>query len=409
MTTSETINIEPVLERIVGMALADAEYSDIFESFCTELIVAGVPLLRAHLGMQTLHPLVSSVDLTWLRGRPVATVSRLHTPVPPQVWLTSPLYWMLKNRQLEMRRTLRDRRAVAEFPVFSEFNELGATDYFALITPFGSPDSAFENRDGIMTSWLSDADDGFSPRHLELIRRVQPYIALVSKLIKHDNTARNLVNAYLGKDAGQRVLKGQIRLGDVVHIPAVIWFSDLRDSTSLANRMPVEDFLDSLNEYFECTAGAILEQGGEVLRFIGDAVLAVFPITANEDPKTAAKLAISALHQAEQRLSVLNRRRAVQSKQELSFGVGLHVGDLLYGNIGVPSRIEFSVIGPAANEVSRLADLAKQTTETALASRAFKEMVDLPWRKLGRFSVKGISEGIEVFAPPMDHQANHRC
>lgn len=400
MSNGEPLNLEPALQRIVSKALADEHYADVFEAFCDELASAGVPLLRAHLSMHTLHPLVSSVDLTWFRGQGVEVNPRVYTPAPAGEWLRSPLYWLLSNEQWELRRNLRDKDVVREFPVFAEFRDLGATDYLALMTPFGDLETAFERRDGIVTSWVSDAPDGFSDHHIEAIKHLQPYVGLVSKLTKHDYTARNVLSAYLGEDAGRRVLEGQIRLGDVEHIPAIIWFSDLRNSTAMAERMPVETFLQAVNAYFGCTAGAVLDHGGEVLRFIGDAVLAVFPVATNESPSRAAHLALAASREARQRLAALNERRTAQSEEQLAFGLGLHVGDLLYGNIGVPTRIEFSVIGPAANEVSRLESLTKEVGEPVLVSRAFKEAVDLPWRNLGVRRVKGIGDGMNVFAPP---------
>jgi adenylate cyclase len=268
------------------------------------------------------------------------------------------------------------------------------------MTPFGDPETAFERRDGILTSWVSDAPEGFKEHHIQAIKHLQPFVGLVSKLSKHDYTARNVLSAYLGEEAGRRVLEGQIRLGDVERIPAIIWFSDLRDSTAMAERMPVEAFLKAVNAYFDCTAGAVLEHGGEVLRFIGDAVLAVFPVAANESPTKAAHQALVASREARQRLAALNECRAAQSKERLAFGLGLHAGELLYGNIGVPTRIEFSVIGPSANEVSRLESLTKEVGEPVLVSRAFKEAIDLPWRNLGVYRVKGVGGGMEVFAPP---------
>ena len=399
MTNSEPLNLESALQQIINKALADEHYAGIFKAFCEELASAGVPLLRAHLTMHTLHPLVSSVDLTWLRGQGLEVNPRVYTPEPKGEWLRSPLYWMLSNKQWKLRQKLRDEDVVREFPVFAEFRDLGATDYLALMTPFGDPETAFERSDGIMTSWLSDAPEGFSEHHIEAIKHLQPYVGLISKLSKHEHTARNVLSAYLGEDAGRRVLEGQIRLGDVEHIPAVIWFSDLRNSTAMAERMPVETFLQTVNAYFDCTAGAVMEHGGEVLRFIGDAVLAVFPIATSESPTRAAHQALTASQEARRRLVVLNKRRTARSEEQLEFGLGLHVGELLYGNIGIPTRIEFSVIGSVANEVSRLESLTKEVGEPTLVSRAFKEVVDLPWRYLGVYPVKGVGDAMEVFAP----------
>ena len=251
-----------------------------------------------------------------------------------------------------------------------------------------------------MTSWISDAPEGFTQDQVAALKNLQPYVGLVAKLSKHNYTANNVVAAYLGKDAGRRVLEGQIRLGDVEHIPAVIWYSDLRDSTALAEHLPVEEFLETVNAYFDCTAGAVLEHEGEVLRFIGDAVLAVFPITGEKSAAQAAQHAMAAVADAQQRLSGLNKTRCEHSQQPIAFGLGLHVGELLYGNIGVPNRIEFSVIGRAANEVSRLESLTKEVGEAVLVSRAFKDVLDLEWRDLGAYAVKGVGEKMAICAPP---------
>jgi adenylate cyclase len=181
--------------------------------------------------------LVSSVDLTWLRGQGLEVNRRAYTPTPREAWLQSPLYWMLTNEQQELRQDLRDDDVVRKFAVFEELRKLGATDYLALLTPFGDPETAIERRDGILTSWVSDAPDGFTEHDIEAPMRLQPYIGLVAELSKRDHTAHNVLSAYLGDDAGRRVLEGQIRLGDVEHIPAVIWFSDLRDSTAVPSSL----------------------------------------------------------------------------------------------------------------------------------------------------------------------------
>ena len=401
MNESKPLDLIPMLDRLMLRALADTQYENVFAELCKNLADLGVPLLRVHLSVKTLHPLFSSVDLNWLREQGLEVNQRAYTAIPREAWQHSPLHWMITHRQQELRQDLRDQNIIQKFPIFQEFRDLGATDYIALMTPFGDPSTAFQRQDGILTSWLCDAPDGFSQDHIAAIRHLQPYIGLVAKLSKYEHTARNVVAAYLGESAGHRVLDGQIRLGDVEHIPAVIWYSDLRDSTAMAERMPVQTFLQAVNAYFQCTAGAVLDHKGEVLRFIGDAVLAVFPITHDETPTRAAEQALTAAREAEQRLASLNRVRAKEQLEPLAFGLGLHIGDVLYGNIGVPSRIEFSVIGSAANEVSRLEGLTKEVGEPVLVSHAFKEALALEWRALGAYRVKGIGARMDVFAPPL--------
>ena len=388
-----------ILDRMITGALANQNYERVFAGLCGMLVDSGLPLLRSHLAIRTLHPLVASVDMTWWRNHGLEVNPREHTPAPPDAWLRSPLLWMIENRQRELRQRLQEPSDFQRFPVFQEFRDAGATDYMAALTPFGDPETAFERQDGILSSWVSDAPGGFSDSDVAFLRDILPYVGLVAKLSKHEYTTRNVVSAYLGDEVGRRVLEGQIRLGDVDHIPAVIWYSDLRDSTRLAQRMPVADFLRTVNAYFDCTAGAVLGNGGEVLRFIGDAVLAVFPIGPDVSAASAAEQAMAASQVSRQRMDELNLQRVKQEQEQLAFGLGLHIGEVLYGNIGVPTRLEFSVIGNAANEVSRLESLTKEVGETILVSTEFVQALPGNWRALGKYEVKGVGGGLEVFAP----------
>ncbi|MDH3377066.1 MAG: adenylate/guanylate cyclase domain-containing protein, partial [Gammaproteobacteria bacterium] len=313
-----------IVDRLITDALANQNYERVFARLCEMLVDSGLPLFRSHLAIRTLHPLLASVDMTWWRGRGLEVNPREHAPAPQDDWLRSPLFWMIENRQREFRQRLKEPSDFQQFPVLQEFRDAGATDYLAVLTPFGDPETAFERQDGILTSWVSDAPDGFSDSDVAFLRDILPYVGLVAKLSKHEHTAQNVASAYLGEDVGRRVLEGQIRLGDVDRIPAVVWYTDLRGSTALAQRLPVADFLRAVNAYFDCTAGAVLEHGGEVLRFIGDAVLAVFPIGPEVSAASAAERAMAAAHGARERMNELNLQRAHQAQEPLAFGLGLH-------------------------------------------------------------------------------------
>jgi adenylate cyclase len=205
------------------------------------------------------------------------------------------------------------------------------------------------------------------------------------------NKARNILDAYLGPAAGEKVLSGQIRRGDGQDINAVIWFCDLRDSTPLADSMSRRDFLALLNEYFECVLGPVLEQGGQVLRFIGDAALAIFPVGAR--PAEACAKALAAAREALARMDKLNRGRS----RPLRFGIGLHLGELTYGNIGTPSRIEFTVIGAAANEAARIESQCKVLNVDLLVSDRVARALPEAWRSLGSHTLRGVGDKMELF------------
>ena len=221
---------------------------------------------------------------------------------------------------------------------------------------------------------------------------------MVCKIIIKDQIAHNIVTAYLGPNAGRQVLSGHIKRGDCETVHAVIWYSDMRHSTTMAESMPVEDFLAAVNAYFECTAGAVLEHGGEVLRFIGDAVLAIFPIRqGGASAGEACGAALAAARQATEMMDRVNRTRADVGEEQLAFGLGLHVGDVMYGNIGVPQRLEFSVIGRAANEVARIEDLTKPSGHPILASEEFVRHLPFTPPSLGKHDFRGVLHPIEVF------------
>ncbi len=232
------------------------------------------------------------------------------------------------------------------------------------------------------------------------MKHIQQRLTVAHKITIKNQIARNVVTTYLGNDAGQRVLDGQIKRGDGETIHAVIWYSDMRNFTGMAESMPSTDFLEALNGYFECPASAVLNHNGEVLRFVGDAVLANFPIRdVAAGAYDACERAIAAARQARDRLAALNRERTAAGVPPLDFGLPLHIRDLMYGNIGVHERSEFSVVGRAANEVARLEGLTRRLKRCVLASREFAQHVSATWESLGQHQLRGVGEPIEVFSP----------
>ena len=219
-------------------------------------------------------------------------------------------------------------------------------------------------------------------------------------------SAKELLSTYLGKRTGERVLSGFVKRGDGEKIHAVIWYCDLRDSTSLAESMPLESFLGTLNDFFDCVAGAVLDHGGEILRFIGDAALAIFPIGGTTKPLQEActptegscQRALTAARDARSRIEALNKQRRDRGELPLGFGLALHVGDVIYGNIGVPERLEFTVVGPAANEAARLEALCKELDRPILISWEFPRCFPDQMIPLGVHRLRGVSTPREIFA-----------
>jgi len=288
-----------------------------------------------------------------------------------------------------------------QFPVMAELREAGGTDYVAMPLPFS---------DGqIHTLTLtSDHPTGFSVADLGQIFEAIP---MLSRLYEVHTLRRNtsvLLDTYLGTRIGQQVLNGHTQRGDGESIHAVIWFCDLRGSTALADSMPREQFLEELNLFFDSVAGAVLECGGEVLRFIGDAVLAIFPFAEQGSQGThgttgAAQVCYSAaeaVREAERRVAAVNRPRIGSDRVEIRYGIGLHVGDVTYGNIGMPERLEFTVIGAAANEAARIKSLCKTLDTPVLISDEFARHFPEALVSLGRHRLRGVAGEREIFTLP---------
>ena len=308
------------------------------------------------------------------------------------------LFHMIDHDVPHLRRRLTGDAAILDFELLHELREQGFTDYLAFAVQFNESDDP-DDVHGIIGSWCSDRESGFTNADIRALQRIEQRLAVAFKINIQARLAQNILAAYLGSAAGSKVLKGRIRRGDLEAIRAVIWYSDMRDSTRLADSMTGTAFLQALNQYFESTAGAVLANGGEVLRFIGDAVLAIFPIRGG-DAGVPCRQALAAAAAAEQNLATVNQHRLSRQEEPLSFGLGLHTGEVLFGNIGVPERVEFSVVGPAANEVARLESLTKTLETKVLVSESFADNLDVNWAPMGSHELSGVGRPISVFTPP---------
>ena len=392
--------IDQVGEWLMSQALGEASLESVFEGCCEGLLAAGLPLLRTHIAYRTLHPLYSGIGMTWKRGKPLEVERFPHFDgPPPERWLVSPHYFMMERDLRLMRRRLTGPQALLDFPILQEMRDQGATDYLAFLMSFGARDEVSE-QDGVIGSWATDREGGFSDAEISALLALQQRLGVVCKMRTRSEIAQTVMTTYLGPDAGLRVLDGQIRRGDGESIRAAVWYSDMRGSTKMAENLPSDHYISALNAYFEATAGAVLAAGGDVLGFVGDAVLAIFPIRKGKtSPRQACRKALAASADAQTRLKALNAGRQEAGDNPLDFGIGLHVGDVVFGNIGVPERLAFSVIGPVANEAARLEALTKKLERQVVVSSAFARTLPLDWSPLGSHAVAGVAEPLDVFAP----------
>lgn len=384
---------------LMSSALDTTPLEEIFSGCCDRLLAAGLPITRGHVAFPALHPLYAAVGLTWFHGEGLQKQTFEHFTSETEVaeqWKRSPLYFLIEKQLPFMRRRLSGPEALLDFQLLKELQAQGSTDYLAYTVYFHR-----DVRDGIVGSWVTDREGGFTDPQIENLKRIQKRFAVACKMRIREHIAENVVTTYLGRDAGLRVLDGQIRRGDGETLNAVFWYTDLRGSTGLAENLAPAEFINLLNRYFEISAGPVLDAGGEIISFIGDAVLAAFPVTPEgEGSAQACASALAAYETARGKLESENADRKAQGLSPLQFGSALHLGSAVFGNIGVRERLAFTVIGSAINEIARLEGITKKLGVDGVASPEFAAALDRPLHSLGQHELRGIEGQIEIFALP---------
>jgi adenylate cyclase len=307
----------------------------------------------------------------------------------------SPFKHLLVSGAAELRRRLA-LSETADFPILDELRSEGQTDYIALIHRFD--EGALGEMDGVYSSWATDVEGGFSDTQLMLLRQVLPGFALALKCISLGRVAETLVETYLGRDAGRRVLSGRIARGVAERISAVLWFSDLRGFTRIADTAAPHEVLPFLNDYADAIISSVHQAGGDVLKLIGDGTLAIF---AAADPGEACGSALEAEALMRGRIAAVNAERSSRELPITEAYLGLHIGEVFYGNIGSKDRLDFTVVGPAVNETSRIAALCRSVEKDVLMSSAFAASSPAEDRdrlvSVGRYALRGVERAQELF------------
>jgi len=381
----------PLVNWLVRDAWMSKSSRDLVARFSDAMIAAELPLWRLRLLVRTLNPLLFALVYTWRRdGDEVTAVEIAHETLQSEQYRNSP-FALVINGEGGVRRRLEGPHVRLDFPVLEDLVAEGATDYVAMPLRFS------DGQLNILTL-VSDRPGGFSTEELGQIYEILPTLSRLFESHALRLSSSTLLRTYLGSDAGQRVMDGLVKRGDGEDIHAAIWITDLRDSTGLAASLSREDYLSLLNRYFDSVAGAVLDHGGEVLKFIGDSVLAIFAIDDpdQKEPEACAR-ALAAANEASQRIEAVNKERAADGVPLLEFGIGLHRGDLTYGNIGTTKRLDFTVIGSAVNEAARIESLSKTLSRQILISSAFGESVPDPMISLGHHTLRGVTGECEIF------------
>lgn len=399
----------PLDHWLIAAGLDGLAFDKLLEGFATRLNAEGIAIGRAYVAIATLHPLVRARGFTWLARQGLSdNVEMPHRDpgdVPEAAWQDSPFRYMLENNVYELRRRLAGPQAELDFPVLQEFAGNGFTDWLALAYSFGwdLQGSQLENSHvgiGMISSFAATGPAGFDGPAMARLRSLVPLLALAVKAATLTQIARDVTASYIGGDAARHVLSGEIRRGAAQKVDAVILCADLRGFTAMADRLSIEPLVATLNGYFDCLGPAITSRGGEVLKFLGDGLLASFHLGAGEDPAPVCAAALDAAEEALACVAALNAGRRAEGLPALELDIALHRGVVMYGNVGTGARLDFTLIGPAVNEASRLENLCTVVDRNLLASASFAVAAGPAASRLaslGRHSLRGVAEPREVF------------
>jgi len=380
------MHVSEVQDWLLRTPLADDGGVSFMQQLAEVLRARAVPVWRAAFSLITKHPELVWRTVQWVAETGVKTIDRQRLTLDDPFFTRSPIA-LLRRGAPPIRVRLQSE--AQRFPICEDLLAQGGTDYFALGLPF------LNGEVGYLSLATRDAA-GFSEATLAALTQLTPQLARRLELASAYHATRALLGVYLGNNAGERVASGQFQRGAGELIDAAIWFCDLRGFTQLSDASPPEAVVRTLDEYFDSVAGAVMDEGGEVLKFVGDAILAIFPV--GSAPADACRSALAAAKKGLHALEQLNRARAARGDAVIAIGVALHLGRVMYGNIGARNRLDFTVISAAVNEACRLEGLCKPLRMPLLLSEAFAhaaqptELVDL-----GPQALKGVSEPIRVF------------
>jgi len=386
MTSCDT---KSIVDWLADGARSAPRPEQVLAELCDRLVEAGIPLWRVAVFVRTLHPEIIGRRFIWQQGAGVTTTEGQFNLMDEDRFRNSPFTAVVTTGQ-PIRRRLTEADNAEEFPIYRELRAEGATDYLA--APLIFTDGAVH-----VATWSTQQPGGFTDAQLAGIEAVVGPLARVAEIHALRRTAANLLDTYVGHNAGERILAGRIRRGHTETIHSVIWLSDMRGFTSLADRLPPQTLVDLLNRYFDCQVPAILGHGGEVLKFIGDGLLAIFPLReAEADMRETCACALNAARQAQANIDAMDTGDLGRA-HGIRFGLALHLGEVLYGNIGSGNRLDFTCIGPAVNLAARLEKVAAGLGRAIVLSAEFAQYASVDLEPLGEFAVAGFSAPQRAF------------
>lgn len=357
-----------------------------------QVLKTGIPVWRAYIGLQLVHPQLQAMGYEWRRGEKVREIGRAWGIQFTQAYIGSPLQAAREQGKLVRHRL--GHLTEHDHVLLHELKADGGADYLAL------PMRIRREGPAPVVTFTTDSRAGFSDDDIADLVRLVDMMGAVTEMHVERSIAETVANTYLGPEVGQRVLNGAIRRGEGEAIRAVLWFSDLRDFTGMNERMPADELLDLLNNYLQLVGDALSSNGGEILKFIGDGVMGYFPAEDALFLPMVTGQAVAAARRLIGDIEAANEARASGGREPLRFGIGLHVGDVTFGNVGTEDRLDFTVIGPAVNRAARLEGMTKALGVKVCASAEFHEVCTVPMKSLGKHRLRGIREPVEIYTLP---------
>jgi adenylate cyclase len=385
---------------LVSQGLTGLPENDLVRGFCERCRAEGLDLSRALVFIDTLHPIFEGRGFRWndtaTNESDTFEYGSTNEGDAAQNWRRSTFYHMLEHGRQELQIDLAEC-ASFDFSMIDDLAAKGHRHFVAFVHRFGEA-GTIGQMDCVYSYWLTRRADGFGAQGLAALRDLVPVLGLAIKSGAQVDIARTLGRVYLGRDASEQVLRGRISRGVTERISAVLWFSDLRGSTAISESIGPDEIIPFLNDYAQAAIDAVHEAGGDVLKLIGDGVLAMF---TGQDMAVARQAALQAEHRFRRNMMSLNARRAEAGRPITSAYVGLHVGEVFYGNIGSEDRLDFTVVGPAVNEVSRIASMCGSVDREMLVSSDFRSGLDAGGQgylvSTGRFALRGIGRAQDLY------------
>jgi len=397
---------DKIKDWLLAQSLSDDAIAVTVMGLINRLLEGGVPISRMSIGRSILHPAIGAIEMRWTsQSGEVKTISHAKEVVLEYQNLNNPLTDLIKSNQDQFHANLGNADEVAQYQMFSQLTAKGDTGFIAFKRAFGmsqvlSSIVATEFR-GAVVWFCTDRPGGFSDRELSGLEHLITPLCTCIRVENDQFLTSAILDTYLGRISGQQVLAGHIERGDGQQIDCAIFYSDLRGSVALSQHLDTQQYLDTVNAFFDCTANAVAEYGGEVLKFIGDGVLAIFPINSARPRANMCAAALASAREAFARAAHTNKSRLNDGLPDIDFGIALHVGSVIYGNVGTAKRLDFTATGPAVGMAARVEQLTRSLDASLLATADFAAHVSEEGTALPPQTLRGFQDNVSLVSYPV--------